>query len=83
MVRWKCIKLDLLLKDIPKSMAWIMRRHLLMAKMTTVRTLIAVTSIFKWKIFQMDVKNASLNGDLYVEVCMIPQLGVSHKSGEV
>jgi len=35
-----------------------------MAKMTIVRTLIVVASIFQWKIFQMDVKNTFLNGDL-------------------
>ncbi len=34
------------------------------AKMTTVRTLIAISTIRDWDIFQMDVKNAFLNGDL-------------------
>ncbi|KAJ9561585.1 hypothetical protein OSB04_006745 [Centaurea solstitialis] len=37
------------------------------AKMTTVRTLIAAASIRQWKICQMDVKNAFLNG----EVCQL------------
>ena len=44
------------------------------AKMTTVRTLIAVSSIRQWKIYQMDVKNAFLNGDLHEEVYMSPPL---------
>nr|GEZ74149.1 uncharacterized mitochondrial protein AtMg00810-like [Tanacetum cinerariifolium] len=51
--------------------------------MTIVRTLIAVASSRKWKIFQLDVKNAFLNGDPNEEVFMKPPPGVSHKPGEV
>ncbi|XP_057981207.1 uncharacterized protein LOC131166644 [Malania oleifera] len=39
------------------------------AKMTTVQALITVTSICRWAISQLDVKNAFLNGDLKEEVC--------------
>jgi hypothetical protein len=35
-----------------------------MAKMNTIQTLISITAINKWKLFQMDVKNAFLHGDL-------------------
>nr|GFA75449.1 hypothetical protein [Tanacetum cinerariifolium] len=51
--------------------------------MTTVRTLIVVTSSHKWKIYQLDVKNAFVNSDLNEEVFMKPPPGVSHKPGEV
>lgn len=37
----------------------------LVAKMTTVRTLIAVGVVRNWDIYQMNVKNSFLNGDLF------------------
>ncbi|CAL2227734.1 unnamed protein product [Prunus armeniaca] len=54
-----------------------------MAKMTSVRTLLAVASVHQWSLSQMDVKNAFLNGDLFEEEYMVPPPDVLHNPGEV
>ena len=53
------------------------------AKMTSVRTLIAIASVRQWCISQLDVKNVFLNGDLQEEVYIEPPLSVSHDFGYV
>ena len=52
----------------------------LVAKMTNVRLLFAIAASQSWPLYQMDVKNAFLHGDLKEEVYMrIPQ-GVTSPS---
>jgi hypothetical protein len=42
----------------------------LVAKMVSIRILISLATLFDWDLWQMDVTNAFLNGDLDEEVFM-------------
>ena len=53
------------------------------AHLTSVRCLIVVAVIRRWPLYQMDVKNAFLNGDLQEEVYMQPPPGYPHSSSQV
>lgn len=53
------------------------------ARLTSVRSLIAVAAVRRWRLFQMDVKNAFLNGDLTEEVYMQPPPGYNHPPNKV
>lgn len=46
------------------------------AKMKTIRTFISFTAVRHWPLYQLDVKNAFLNGFLQEEVYMHPPPGV-------
>jgi hypothetical protein len=51
------------------------------AHMTTIRTLLAVTSVQEWFISQLDVKNAFLDGECCEDVYMHPPPGYSVPEG--
>ena len=55
----------------------------LVARISSVRALLAVTVASKWDLFQMDVKNAFLNGELSEEVYMQPPPSLSVDSNKV
>ena len=50
----------------------------LVARLAIVKTLVAISAARKWPLFQMDVKNAFLNGELLEEVYMKLCPGYSH-----
>ncbi|WJZ95359.1 hypothetical protein VitviT2T_014135 [Vitis vinifera] len=53
------------------------------ARISSVRALLAVAAARKWDLFQMDVKYAFFNGDLSEEVYMQPPPGLSIESNKV
>ena len=55
----------------------------LVARISSVHALLAVVAASKWNLFQMDVKNAFLNGNLSEEVYMQPSPGLSVESNKV
>ena len=55
----------------------------LVARISSVRALLAVAAANKWDLFQMDVKNAFLNGDLSEKVYMQPSPGLSVELNKV
>ena len=53
------------------------------ARISSIRALLAVAAARKWDFFQMDVKNAFLNRNLSEEVYIQPPPGLSVESNKV
>ena len=52
-----------------------------MARLSSISTLFAIYAARKWPLFQMDVKNVFLNGELSKEVYIKLPPGYSHPPG--
>lgn len=52
------------------------------AKMTTIKTLVAVSAAKNWHLTQLDVSNAFLNGDFHEEIYMTLPPGYTPRKGE-
>ena len=50
------------------------------ARLTSVKCLIVMAAVRRWPLYQMDVKNAFLNGDLHEEVYMQPPPSYPHET---
>ena len=55
----------------------------LVARYTSIRSVLALASVMKWKIHQMDVKTAFLNGVVEEEVYVEHPLGFKHMIGSL
>jgi len=71
MARLKGRKLGWVFKVVDRKRGLIMKKTFApVAKITTVRTILAATAMKEWHTCQMDVANAFLHGDLCEDVYM-------------
>jgi hypothetical protein len=65
----KISKLDLWFEaSLRKKELIMMRFFALVARYTSIRIIISLASVFDWKLYQLDVKIAFLNGEVEQEV---------------
>ncbi|KAH9735937.1 hypothetical protein KPL71_017913 [Citrus sinensis] len=83
--KWR-IAMDEEIKAIVKNDTWelttLPKGHKAIARLETIRLIISLAAQNKWKIFQMDVKSAFLNGFLEEEVYIEQPLGYMVKGHE-
>ena len=76
MAQLKGIRLDLWLEVSLNSMRWIISP---VAKITTVRVMLTLDACKFWKLWQMDVKNTFLHGELDKDIYMEQPRGFKSK----
>ncbi|KAH9681187.1 hypothetical protein KPL71_026873 [Citrus sinensis] len=83
--KWR-IAMDVEIKAIVKNDTWelttLPKGHKAIARLETIRLIISLAAQNKWKIFQMDVKSAFLNGFIEEEVYIEQPLGYVVKGHE-
>ncbi|KAL4018020.1 hypothetical protein IC575_021607 [Cucumis melo] len=69
-------------KRLQGNMVWIMKKYLPVTRIETIRLILSLVAQNGWKVYQMDVKSAFLNGHLKEEIFVAQPLGYVQRGEE-